>query len=159
MAITAKLNNVNIIRYQYLLGYSRAIFDISWTEHCILLEALDHVVSGFHFGERLQDDFAPKQSRLRLVSYKDLPGRRVMADGHYDLGVLTQHLHSGPGLYLGKDETRSRYFPSEGYTLVFFGKKIETTTDCPLKAVWHEVMDERPEGETRPREAAVFFGH
>ena len=150
--------SVDTIRHQFLLGYSREIFEISWQHHCMMLEACDYVIPGFNLYERTQGGLSRKPSRLRLVSYKERPGRKVMAEGHFDLGVVTSHLYSGPGLWLVKDNTRIAYTHSPGYILMFFGKEMEEITKGELKAVWHEVTDERAAADTRRREAAVFFG-
>lgn len=141
-----------------LLHYCETIDNICWREYCHWMEVLDHVVPGYHFYERLREPRARERSLLRLISYKDVPGKKEIGKPHFDKNALTFHLGELlPGLRVA--QARELYVNSPDRPLIFFGKKIEKITNGELKALFHAVTDERMPGDTRRRWCAVWFGH
>ena len=148
---------VDFTRHEYFLGYGRNIFTICWREYVDLLRALDHVMPGYDFHERVRHPRAKEGSILRFLRYKDTT-KEVIAKGHTDKNLITFHLaDSHPGLRLG--HAGNLYLTSPDRALVFFGDKMEKITDGKIKALWHYVTDERAPRDKSLRWAMIFFGH
>ncbi|OGZ97123.1 MAG: hypothetical protein A3J10_00060 [Candidatus Sungbacteria bacterium RIFCSPLOWO2_02_FULL_54_10] len=117
--------------------------------------ALDAVLPGYSFYDRLCEEDSECLHRLRLLAYDE---ETAAGKGHFDISFLTIHIaESHPGLRMGDE--RTLFVARPGEALLFFGEKAERLTSGKVKASWHEVTDERPAGDTSSRCSAIYFGH
>ena len=147
---------VDISRHRKLLRSCQASSYWCMGVFVNLGKALDVVMPGYHLYERVSHRANWRQVILRLGQYKEVSGRRVIGKGHTDKSFLTIHLcDSHPGLHFaGGDPIRTR-----NQILVFPGDKMEQVTKGEMKAVWHEVTDERSAEDRTPRSFSVFFSN
>lgn len=133
-----------------LLHCSRLYFECIATLS-LYARAMDTACPGFSFYDLASARRTNGIHALRLLAYDEESAR---GKGHIDKSFLTIHIaESHPGLRMGDE----RACPGEA--LLFFGKKAETLTSSQVKALGHEVTDERPVGDTSSRWSMVFFGH
>ncbi len=91
-------------------------------------KALDVVLPGYNFAERLSSYEASMQSVLRVLQYDHCRVElQETAEAHEDQSLLTlPFFETHKGLYL-KDPS-NLYVPNEGEALIFGGKKIQLIT-------------------------------
>lgn len=139
---------------QWLYAQSK-LYDACRSTVHTYMGALDAILPGYSFYDRISKENSEYLHRLRLLAYDE---ESAAGKGHYDIGFLTIHIaESHPGLRTGDE--RTLFVARPGEALLFFGEKAERLTSGRLKALWHEVTDERPAGDTRSRWSAIFFGH
>lgn len=142
-------------RYWWLHLYLPQLYHVCRSTIHTYAAALDVVLPGYSFYDRILAEDSECLHRLRLLAYDE---ESAAGKCHCDIGFLTIHIEeSHPGLRTGDE--RTLFVACPGEALLFFGEKAERLTNGRVKALWHEVTDERPRGDTDSRWSMVFFGH
>lgn len=145
---------------QFLSQCSHLYHECSIISYCFA-KALDSVLPGFGFEEKVNNTQAQQLNVMRFLYYDTLrDNEKTIAKSHADRCFLTIHVdESHPGLRLGNSE--ELYVAKPDHSLIFPGQKAEVLTKGRLTALRHKVTDEHvgQPGTSPNRWSIVFFNH
>lgn len=133
-----ELRGVNYDKHHQLLFDMEILQTLANTRVLAFAKQLDKRFPGKNFADGIRK--AAYLNTLRLIAYSEpekTQKEQIIARGHTDRDAITMHLYeSSPGLKLRlHDGSEYQYEQSDGYTVVFPGKKLQAATGGTFEEV------------------------